>query len=243
MAKIKRFPNPGSKIEMLVYIFKVIAPELSKKESFSLYDMSLELIHNKLVSSEGYVGMEAFKRSIRTDSSRDPIYNQSKMYAEVYRSFGWFSSTTSSLNFEITTLGMFVANLTDSLNRPAFKEALIGIADPNNILDKKDGIEMRPYLHFLRTIHYLDNKICKQELIQGPMRYNDTNKEEISKMLKLLTDTRGSYSKLLNNYKEISEKEGISKNTMENYTRLPISSLVYSGWVTKEKSDKLYPRI
>ena len=150
MANIKRFPNPGSKIEMLIHIFKSIVPILIKKQYFSLYDMELAMINNRLVSSEGYTGMEAFKRSLREDSSRDPIYNQAKMYAEVYRSLGWFSSSPdNSLNFGVTELGRIISELDDSINKNIYKESVLGIVDPNKILDKKDGLIMRPFKLFL----------------------------------------------------------------------------------------------
>ena len=184
MANLKRFPNPGSKIEMLIYIFKAIVPILITKQYFSLYDMELAMISNRLVSSEGYTGMEAFKRSLREDSTRDPIYNQAKMYAEVYRSLGWFSSSPSNnLNFGITEFGRIISQMDDSLNKDIYKESVLGIVDPNKILDKKDGLDMRPFKLFLNTIKSLDNKICKLELIIGPMRISDNNLEDYQNMI------------------------------------------------------------
>lgn len=242
MANIKRFPNPGSKIEMLIHIFKSIVPILIKKQYFSLYDMELAMINNRLVSSEGYTGMEAFKRSLRDDASRDPIYNQAKMYAEVYRSLGWFSSSLdNNLNFGVTELGRIISQLDDSLNKEIYKEAVLGIVDPNKILDKKDGLIMRPFKLFLNTIKALHNKICKLELILGPMMISDNDTEEVKKMVNRVNLLRGSFYELQNEMKEIIESTGIAKNTMENYTRLPIATLEYLGWIKKEKTDALYP--
>lgn len=242
MANIKRFPNPGSKIEMLIHIFKSIVPILIKKQYFSLYDMELAMINNRLVSSEGYTGMEAFKRSLRDDASRDPIYNQAKMYAEVYRSLGWFSSSPdNNLNFGVTELGRIISQLDDSLNKEIYKEAVLGIVDPNKILDKKDGLIMRPFKLFLNTIKALHNKICKLELILGPMMISDNDTEEVKKMVNRVNLLRGSFYELQNEMKEIIESTGIAKNTMENYTRLPIATLEYLGWIKKERTDALYP--
>ncbi len=242
MANIKRFPNPGSKIEMLIHIFKSIVPILIKKQYFSLYDMELAMINNRLVSSEGYTGMEAFKRSLREDSSRDPIYNQAKMYAEVYRSLGWFSSSPdNSLNFGVTELGRIISELDDSINKNIYKESVLGIVDPNKILDKKDGLIMRPFKLFLNTIKALHNKICKLELILGPMIISDNDTEKVKKMINRVNSLRGSFDALQNEMKEIIESTGITKNTMENYTRLPIATLEYLGWIKKEKKVDLYP--
>ena len=242
MANLKRFPNPGSKIEMLIYIFKAIVPILIKKQYFSLYDMELAMISNRLVSSEGYTGMEAFKRSLREDSTRDPIYNQAKMYAEVYRSLGWFSSSPSNnLNFGITEFGRIISQMDDSLNKDIYKESVLGIVDPNKILDKKDGLDMRPFKLFLNTIKSLDNKICKLELIIGPMRISDNNLEDYQNMIENILKLRGSFVNLLNEIKNISKTDKIAKNTMENYTRLPIATLEYLEWITKVKTSSLYP--
>lgn len=242
MAGIKRFPNPGSKIEMLIHIFKSIVPILIRKQYFSLYDMELAMINNRLVSSEGYTGMEAFKRSLRDDASRDPIYNQAKMYAEVYRSLGWFSSSPdNNLNFGVTELGRIISQLDDSLNKEIYKESVLGIVDPNKILDKRDGLTMRPFKLFLNTIKVLHNKICKLELILGPMMVSDNNTEEVKRMVNRINSLRGSFYELQNEMKEIIQSTGIAKNTMENYTRLPIATLEYLGWIKKEKTDALYP--
>ena len=93
MARIKRFPNPGSDIDMFIYIFKEIYDILSTKPLFSLYDMAIAMINKKLASSGGFIGVKAFTTSLRKDSSHDRLYNQCKMYAELYRSFGWISSS------------------------------------------------------------------------------------------------------------------------------------------------------
>ena len=41
--------------------------------------------------------------------------------------------------------------------------------------------------------------------------------------------------------KNISKTDKIAKNTMENYTRLPIATLEYLEWITKVKTSSLYP--
>lgn len=118
----------------------------------------------------------------------------------------------------------------------------MGIVDPNNVLDKKDGLRMRPFKHFLKTINALDKKIVKLELILGPMRYSDDNKTDITLMLKEIRKVRGNYPSLLLRIAEISKQDKIAKTTMENYTRIPIATLTYLGWVTKQKGDSLYPK-
>lgn len=241
MAKIKRFPNPGSNIDMLIYIFKSIYNNLSSQQYFSLYDMGLAMINNRLVSSDGYIGIKAFKSSLRNDSSRDKIYNQAKMYAEVYRALGWISSgEDANLIFSITEFGRYIAT-SDVADCVLYKESIMGIADPNEILEKKDGLQMRPFKHILNATEMLDNKICKLEMIIGPMHYSDTSDEEIDMMKTEIKEIRGSFKRLKDKVADISLNEKIAQNTMENYTRLPIATLDYLGWIDKERCRKIYP--
>lgn len=238
MPKLKRFPNPGSDINMFISIFKKIFPILSKKRIFSLYDMELSMIKNSLVSSEGFTGMKAFQLSLRDDASRDPIYNQAKMYAELYRMLGWFSSSNEkNLLFTITELGRAIAtNNVD--NHLIFKECILGIVDENEIISKKDGLEMRPFKYILNVLSQMSKKICKLELIYGPYRYPD---KEIDVVIKVLKENRGNLVKLLENISQFSKESAISQVTMENYTRFPIAVLEYLGWISKENSNELYP--
>lgn len=238
MPKLKRFPNPGSNINMFIEIFKRTYGVLSLKKYFSLYDMMLAMINNYLVSSEGFTGMKAFERSLREDASRDPIYNQAKMYAELYRMLGWYSSSKDkNLIFTITELGKYVAE-SNADNELVFKECIMGMADENEVIEKKDGLEMRPFKYFLNVSNELGGKICKHELIYGPYRYPDN---KIKNAIADILDVRGNYKKLLANINRFSIESKIAQNTMENYTRFPISTLEYLGWFTKEKSSELYP--
>lgn len=238
MSKLKRFPNPGSDINMFIEIFKRTYGVLSSKKYFSLYDMELAMINNYLVSSEGFTGMKAFELSLREDSSRDPIYNQAKMYAELYRMLGWYSSSKEkSLIFTITELGKYVAE-SNVDNRLIFRESIMGMADENEVIEKKDGLEMRPFKYFLNVANLLGGKICKLELIYGPYRYPDS---KIKNAVDAILEVRGNIRKLLLNINNFSIESKISKNTMENYTRFPISTLDYLGWFNKKKSSELYP--
>jgi hypothetical protein len=60
-------------------------------------------------SSLGAVGATARSRSTEIDRSRDPLYNQLKMYSEVYRMLGWLRPAGRRLEFTTTILGDQVA--------------------------------------------------------------------------------------------------------------------------------------
>ena len=137
---------------------------------------------------------------------------------------GWFSSSPEkNLIFTITELGKIIAT-SDIDNKVIFKECLFGIADENLVIEKKDGLTMRPFKYFLNVIRALDNKICKLELIYGPYRFSDVN---ISDAVKEIKDIRGKTKQLFDNIAKFGIKNKIAKNTMENYTRFPIAVLDY----------------
>ncbi|MES2143060.1 MAG: hypothetical protein V4516_01585 [Pseudomonadota bacterium] len=53
------------------------------------WDMPRGLQNPLLRDPLSYMGEEAVARSTRADRSRDPLYNQLKMYAELFRTLGW----------------------------------------------------------------------------------------------------------------------------------------------------------
>ena len=83
-----RFPNPGSHIDSFIKIYKELFDALSEAPFFTLDDISRTLVERNLATSSGFMGQEALTRSTREDRSRDPLYNQSKMYAELFRMLG-----------------------------------------------------------------------------------------------------------------------------------------------------------
>src|SRR5689334_12223090 len=108
-----RIPNPGSNLDVFVRIFREVYAELRDGGEFDLDDIGRAMIARNLVSSQGAIGLEALRRSTRKNRSLDPIYNQSKMYAETFRAFGWIQSTSSALRFDFSLLGQHVATAVD----------------------------------------------------------------------------------------------------------------------------------
>jgi len=104
-----RIPNPGSDLNMAVYIFRDLYRDLGNATDFDLDDFTKAMIARNNVTSQGAVGAEALRRSTREDRSRDPLYNQSKMYAELFRTLGLLQSTSSALRFAFSLLGEHVA--------------------------------------------------------------------------------------------------------------------------------------
>ncbi|SDL23675.1 hypothetical protein [Natronincola ferrireducens] len=235
-----RFPNPGSDITTFIRIFQILHSELKERYFFTLDDMSETLTNKNLVSSEGYMGKEALKRSTRKDRSRDPLYNQSKMYAELYRILGWIQSDVNKkLNFKFTYLGDHMANAQlDPLS--LFKECILGINYPNAVIDIKTANYIRPFATILRMIDDLDGYISRDEMIIGPLNINDLSSEEYLSALKKIKTSRPYHKNLLTELDALSKNLKIQVNTLGNYTRFPISVLEFCGWIKKERTKKIY---
>lgn len=236
-----RFPNPGSNIDNFINIYKELFYALKDREQFNLDDITLVLIARNLAASSGFVGELALERSYRTDRSRDPLYNQSKMYSELYKILGWLHPTSSSaLNFTFTYLGAHIASA-DYDTRSLVKECILGIAYPNQILDVKHNHISRPFLTILRTINDLGGQIYRDEMIIGPMSLvDDRSSTEYSDMIRDIKNIRGDKNKLEAKMDEFSESLGIAENTMKNYTRFPLGILDWTNWITEEHNSNIY---
>jgi len=233
---MQRVPNPGSDIDTLISTFQAIYETLKNKE-FDLDDISKAMIDTHSATSQGAIGQEALKRSTRTDRSRDPLYNQSKMYSEVWRILGWIHSTDKALKFVISLLGSHIATAQDV--KPLVHECLLGITYPNEVLKVKNNHNLRIMFAILKAMNELEF-ITRNEIIVGPMNIpDDKDTNYFHKVIELLKKCRSSKGKIKEAIKVLSGDLGISTTTMENYTRLPVASLKWSIWGNKQ-GHKIY---
>jgi len=238
---VLRFPNPGSHIDGFIKIYCELFDEFQSYDFFTLDDISRTLVDRNLATSSGYMGEEALIRSTRNDRSRDPLYNQSKMYAELFRMLGWFQSLPdSSLKYRVSFLGAHVATANQDA-RLIFQESILGIAFPNAVLDVKGNYILRPFFTILKTMLSLDNVLCRDEMIVGPLCLeNDRNNSAFKQMVSNIKKIRGDFKKLQSAMKSVSTQRKISRNTMYNYTRFPLAVLVWCGWTKKERLKSIY---
>lgn len=234
-----RIANPGSNIDQFIRIFRDLHPYLKDKARFGIQDIETAMIAKKNVTSQGAIGSEALRRSRdKKDSSLQGIYNQCKMYAELYRTLGWIHSTESQLSFCITALGHHLATASD----PAAltRECLLGVAFPNEVLNVKGDNKVRIFGTILFAISEL-NTLSRDEMIAGPLSIeDDTQPEQLHAMvddLRRMRRTRGELDKRLD---KISAARNIQRHpTMENYTRFPLAALPWAGWATKGRISGL----
>lgn len=170
-----RIPNPGSDIDIFVRIFRDLHAVLKDRADFDLDDMTRAMIERNNVSSQGAFGDEALRRSTRSDRSRDPLYNQSKMYAELFRTLGWIQSTTGALKFAFSWLGEHAARTPEP--KPLTLECLVGMAYPNDVLGVQGNQSVRVFPAILSTAAALGGGISRDEMIVGPLSQRDDRDE------------------------------------------------------------------
>lgn len=240
--KLIRFPNPGSDIGNLIRIFYEIFEALNSQDFFSLDDIVFTLVERDLATSCGFMGEEALLRSTRPDRSRDPLYNQSKMYSELFKVLGWIHPLERKLNFQFTYFGAYVVEA--KLDPSAiFEQSVLGIAYPNEILDIKGSYQLRPFATFLRTLGALDGLLARDELIVGPMCLtNDRDNQLFSNMVEEIQTLRGSWQALDEKMETVSSQRSIKRNTMGNYTRFPLAVLRWTGWTETETNKTVYDK-
>ncbi|MBU3613293.1 hypothetical protein ICN46_00085 [Polynucleobacter sp. Latsch14-2] len=229
---MQRIPNPVSDLDIILRVYREIYEVLGQHRSFGLDDISKAMISRNNVTSQGAIGKEALLRSTREDRSRDPIYNQSKMYAEIFRTFGWMQSTSSKLTYEFSLLGEYVA----LAKNPAaiLKECLLGIAYPNEVLGVQSEQTVRVIAGIVLAMDGLGT-ITRDEVMAGPMSIaDDSDPKAFKQMVLEIADCRKTAGALNTRIDEISRRRKISRSpTMENYTRIPMASLLWSGWGEK----------
>ena len=234
-----RFPNPGSTIHNFVAVFRA-AIENYRAQVVDLDDIVRAAVEANLATSSGYMGEAAIARSTRLDRSRDPLYNQLKMYAELFRWLGWLRSTeNSALNYTFTLLGEQVA-LSGRYWRPLVGETVLGIASPSHVMKKLSDQELRPFAAILRTMLMCDDGLSRDEMIVGPLSAasdrSSASIENIAAEVMALREEPAAIQKAL---QALSGRRGVQVNTLRNYTRWPLAVLRDLRWTLKERKRYL----
>lgn len=233
-----RIPNPGSNIDQFIRTFQDLHPYLKDKPSFGLDDITQAMIARNNVTSQGAIGAEALRRSQREDRSRDALYNQSKMYSELYRALGWIHSTDSSLTFRFTALGHHLATAQDP--NALARECFLCMAFPNEVLAVKGNQTVRAIGTSLIALSKLQT-LSRDEMIVGPMSIiDDTTDSAIDAMIEDIRRMRREPGALDDRLNEISEAREIKRgSTMTNYVRVPMAVPPWAGWATRSRGGVL----
>lgn len=231
--QVLRFPNPGSTIENFVSVYGAAFTRLNGRV-VDLDDMVRAVVAANLATSSGHIGEEAIARSTRADRSRDQLYNQLKMYAELFRTLGWLHPTPEkALNYTFTLLGeQVVASGRDFW--PLLEECVLGIIYPTPTLTVKGDFDLRPFAFILRVMAACDGHISRDEMIIGPLSAaSDRGQKNLDAVVDLVNSARASAAKTEEFVDAVSSARGIQVNTLQNYTRWPIALLRDLGWAER----------
>ena len=229
-----RFPNPSSTIRNFVGVYRVAHQELAGS-SMEIDDIVSVIVGENLATSSGYVGDEAILRSTRQDRSRDPLYNQIKMYTELFRILGWIHSTAEkALRFTFTPLGNQVA-IAGPHYAGVLGESALGITYPNpNMRSQRGNHDIRPFHLLLRTMVECDDELSRDEMIIGPLSAeSDRSKADVDSICAHVLDARARRRGTEEALHSLSEEFGVQINTLKNYTRWPIALMRDLGWTTR----------
>jgi len=230
-----RFPNPGSDIRAFIASFQAVYHTLREQYSFDLDDVTSALIQRNLVTSSGHVGQEALRRSTHQDRSLDPLFNQSKMYSELYRVLGWVHHRDGKKQrLSFSYLGHHVGSAHDE-PRILVQESLLGIAYPNPLVNIHGTNKVRPISLILRTADALGGNISRDEMILGPFDIPDDKDDSL--LAEMVSNLRSMRSKPGNTEQALSVRAsqlGVQVNTLQNYTRFPIGVLRWAGWLVQD---------
>lgn len=237
---ILRFPNPGSDLPRFISTFAAIYKELQGEENFTHDQTRDAVVRHGMVSSSGAIGLAAVERSFRKDRTRDPMYNQLKMYSELYRMLGWLRPGTQNTNFQFTELSFYVAESAPALQNRIFEECLLSITFPNPLVESLSGNRIRPFSFVLQLSALLDDVIFRDELIVAvyPLKSDRAPSilEQTAASIKKLREN----NELLSAKKALSDKIQIQENTLENYTRFPLGSIKGLGWYNDRYVKGIY---
>ena len=240
---VLRFPNAVSDVDKFISTFKMVYDELKTKENFSHDDARDALIKNGLVSSSGAIGQEAVKRSVRDDRSRDPLYNQLKMYSELYRMLGWYKPGTKNTNFNFTELAHYIGISENSIQKRIFEECLLSIVFPNPLVENIGGNIIRPFPIILELARQLGGVIVRDEIIVAVLSIqNDKKANTIKNQVNYIRGLRGSGKKLKKELALLAKETKTQINTLQNYTRFPLGGMLCTGWFERDSIKDIYER-
>ena len=242
-----RFRNPSSSLETMLASFEQLYSELKDKEFFDNDDIATVLAKANLMASSGFTGDAALSLGANTDRSRDKTYNNAKMFAEIFRLLGLISVVNNvSSNYRFTYIGEHMV-VPGADKKALVEQCILGMNNPNKIMDVSYDEAVRFFSCVLLSMDQLDGRICRDEMILGPMCVNDNSPEDFASMIQRIKSLRGNYRKLQSELEALArslqgnKRGGMNVTSDQNCTRFPISVLKYCNWVDSE-NNTIYGR-
>lgn len=214
----------------------VAAYERYRGQIVNLDDIIQSTVSANLATSSGHMGEAAISRSTRKDRSRDPLYNQLKMYGELFRSLGWLRSTDeSALNYTFTLLGEQVVAAGWHW-RNLLGESALGIASPTHVLNKLSQHNIRPFASILRTMLACNDGLSRDEIIVGPLSAtSDRSQADMETLSQKIIELRAYPEAIKAELGNLEDEHGVQTNTLRNYTRWPLALMRDLQWTEKDR--------
>lgn len=235
-----RFRNPGSNLRTQLRILKNIY-NLRQNTPISLEDMKTLATEDGMMTSHGYAGSMAIELNRDNSTSRDGVFNNVKMYAEIFRMLGIFSPVNESQSYPImfSYLGQYVAGTDDP--ESLVEECFWGMNNPNNLTDQMTYDERVRFVKCtLRMMIDLGGVIYKHEMCMGSMSVNDDSETEYQSMLNRIRSIRGNKKRLEKSFNDFANSLRMQTTSVDNCTRFPIGLLKYFGYVEDVRNNTLY---
>jgi hypothetical protein len=242
MPGVFRFSNAVSDIRKFIATYQQLHHELKGTPNFTHDDATKALISHGLVSSSGAIGNEALRRSTRDDRSRDPLYNQHKMYSEIYRMLGWYEPGTARTNFNFPDYGEYLLSTDERLLKKHFELNVLHIVSPNPLVEVRSGNILRPFPLLLKLMGQLGGMMHRDEIIIAILAcQDDTDASYIETAKNKILALRGNKDSLENEYLKLMAENNInSKDVLRNYTRFVLASLIYLDYAQPKRIKGVY---
>ena len=247
MAGVFRFSNAvsdiGKFIQTYCAIYNHFSPLTEKGQYFDHKEASEFLATNGLASSLGAIGQAAVLRSRRADTSRDPLYNQHKMYSEIYRMLGWYEPGSKKTNFNLPEYGYYVACSDPQVQKDLFSLNVLHIVSPNPLTSVRGGNILRPFPMILRMMGALGGYLTRDEMILSVLACpDDRDNSYLSNAVGRIQRIRqAGLSTLQSEIDHLKSSVGInSDDALPNYTRFPIAAMKWTGWAEGVYTKQLY---
>jgi hypothetical protein len=176
------------------------------------------------------------------------MYNQLKMYSEIWRMLGWLHSGEQRLRFRTTELGTLIAEAEFPLrseDQALLQELFISITFPNPQTENRGIDNLRPFAVLLLLMDELDGRITRDEMILSLYAVTDDRQlGALPAAVDRVKAVRGRYGRLEDTLTATCAAEGVQVNTARNYTRIPIGVLTDANvsWASERTDRATYGR-
>lgn len=238
-----RFRNPGTQYETHVRIIKLLYGYVKEQKFFDLDDMAKAITQEKLMTAYGHSGDAALALSNTKEKSKNSTAMNVKMYAEIFRMFGWIAPYDEKKSYPLvfTYLGAHIALSEGDCLKRLYEQSVLGINTPNEFDEKMRYTEKTRFFKcILRTLIDLGGVMYKHELCLGPMSIDDEDDTAYSNMIQSITVLRGDKKRLDDAFAALCKGLNMAHDSVDNATRTPIGLMKNCGWIRDTKNKTLY---